>query len=57
MWRLIEQADVLIQNFRPGAMARMGFSDEDIRSKNQRIVYVSISGFGEGGALCRSTGL
>ena len=49
LWRLIEQADVLIQNFRPGAMARMGFSDEDIRSKNPRIVYVSISGFGETG--------
>ncbi len=49
LWRLIEQADVLIQNFRPGAMARMGFSDEDIRSKNPRIVYVSISGFGEAG--------
>ena len=30
-------------------MARMGFSDEDIRSKNPRIVYVSISGFGEAG--------
>ena len=49
LWRLIEQADVLIQNFRPGAMARMGFSDEDIRSKNPCIVYVSISGFGEAG--------
>jgi len=49
LWRLIEQADVLIQNFRPGAMARMGFSDEDIRSKNPGIVYVSISGFGEAG--------
>lgn len=49
LWRLIEQADVLIQNFRPGAMARMGFSDEDIRARNDKIIYVSISGFGETG--------
>lgn len=49
LWRLIEQADVLIQNFRPGAMARMGFSDEDIRAANDKIIYVSISGFGEEG--------
>lgn len=49
LWRLIREADVLIQNFRPGAMARMGFSDEDIRTANDKIIYVSISGFGETG--------
>lgn len=47
LWDLIEQADVLLQNFRPGAMARMGFPEEEIRSRNERIIYVSISGFGE----------
>ncbi len=49
LWKLIKEADVLLQNFRPGAMARMGFSDEDIRAANENIIYVSISGFGETG--------
>lgn len=49
LWRLIEQADVLLQNFRPGAMERMGFGEEAVRARNQRIIYVSISGFGETG--------
>ncbi len=49
LWRLIEQADVLLQNFRPGAMKRMGFGEETVRARNQRIIYVSISGFGETG--------
>ena len=49
LWKLIKEADVLLQNFRPGAMKRMGFSDEDIRTANDKIIYVSISGFGETG--------
>ena len=49
LWRLIEQADVLLQNFRPGAMERMGFGEETVSARNQRIIYVSISGFGETG--------
>ena len=49
LWRLIEKADVLLQNFRPGAMERMGFGEDAVRSRNERIIYVSISGFGETG--------
>ena len=49
LWRLIENADVLLQNFRPGAMERMGFGEAAVRSRNERIIYVSISGFGETG--------
>ena len=49
LWRLIEQADVLLQNFRPGAMERMGFGEGVVRAKNEDIIYVSISGFGETG--------
>lgn len=49
LWALISTADVLLQNFRPGAMARMGFSEEKVREKNPGIIYVSISGFGEKG--------
>ena len=49
LWNLIESADVLIQNFRPGAMARMGFNAEEMRARNPGLIYVSISGFGEEG--------
>lgn len=49
LWRLIEEADVLLQNFRPGAMERMGFGEDVVRAKNNDIIYVSISGFGETG--------
>ena len=46
---LISGADVLLQNFRPGAMERMGFGEEAVRAYNPRLIYVSISGFGEHG--------
>ncbi|NKB33560.1 MAG: CoA transferase [Pseudomonadales bacterium] len=49
LWDLIADADVLLQNFRPGAMARMGFPEEEVRKKNPGIIFVSISGFGEQG--------
>ena len=44
--RLIEGADVLVQNFRPGVMDRIGLGEEAVRALNPRIVYVSITGFG-----------
>lgn len=49
LWDLIKDADVLLQNFRPGAMARMGFPEEVVRKANSGIIFVSISGFGEKG--------
>ena len=49
LWDLIEDADVLLQNFRPGAMERMGFGEGLVRKRNPGIIYVSISGFGEQG--------
>lgn len=47
--KLIDSADVLLQNFRPGAMERMGFGEASVRARNPGLVYVSISGFGEQG--------
>lgn len=46
---LVRETDVLLQNFRPGAMDRMGFGEAAVRALNDRIIYVSISGFGEHG--------
>jgi len=47
--RLIRRADVLLENFRPGTMERLGFGWERLRVENPRLVYCSISGFGESG--------
>ena len=44
--RLVESVDVVIQNFRPGVVERMGIGEEAIRAINPSIVYVSICGFG-----------
>jgi crotonobetainyl-CoA:carnitine CoA-transferase CaiB-like acyl-CoA transferase len=45
--RLVERADVLVQNFRPGVMARFGLDWETARALNPRLIYVSASGYGE----------
>jgi len=47
--RMVESADVVIENYRPDVKFRLGIDYETIRSINKRIVYGSISGFGEDG--------
>ena len=47
--RLIQRSDVLIENFRPGVMERLGFSYEEAAKINPRLIYASISGFGQQG--------
>ena len=47
--KLIKNADVLVQNFRPGTMKRMGLNYGEVKKINKEIIYVSISGFGEKG--------
>jgi crotonobetainyl-CoA:carnitine CoA-transferase CaiB-like acyl-CoA transferase len=49
LWRLIESADVLVENFRPGTMARIGFGFEQVHARYPALVYCSISGFGQTG--------
>ncbi len=47
--RLASAADVLVENYRPGAMARAGLGYEQLRTVNPRLVYASISGYGQTG--------
>jgi hypothetical protein len=48
MEKLIREADVLVENFAPGAMDRMGFTWEHIQELNPRIIFGSVKGFSEG---------
>jgi crotonobetainyl-CoA:carnitine CoA-transferase CaiB-like acyl-CoA transferase len=47
--RMMEKVDVVIENFRPGTMTRLGLGYETARARNPRIVYCSISGYGQNG--------
>ncbi len=47
--KLVATADVFVQNFRPGAIARMGLGEDVVRAIRPDVIYVSISGFGESG--------
>ena len=49
--RLIERSDVVVENFRPGTMEKLGFGYDRIHEINSRMVYASISGFGHTGPL------
>lgn len=47
--QMVEKADVFIENFRPGAMARLGLGFERAQARNPRLIYCSISGYGQNG--------
>jgi crotonobetainyl-CoA:carnitine CoA-transferase CaiB-like acyl-CoA transferase len=50
--RLAAQADIVIENFRPGTMKRLGLSYDELCLANPRLIYVSISGYGQSGPRC-----
>jgi alpha-methylacyl-CoA racemase len=54
--RLTDQADVLVEGFRPGVMERLGLGPEECRGRNSRLVYARMSGFGQDGPLALAAG-
>ena len=51
LWRLIQGADVFLQGFRPGVIERLGFGYDAVSEREPRIIYLSVSGFGQIGPL------
>ena len=49
LWQLLDRADVVLENFRPGVLANLGFGYEAVKRRNPRVIYCSISGFGQTG--------
>ena len=47
--RLADQSDIIVENFRPGVMDRLGLGAETLRKRNPRLIYASITGFGQSG--------
>ena len=52
--KLVEQSDVFMQNFRPGTIERMGFGYEELKKINPKLIFLSISGFGNKGPYAQS---
>ncbi len=55
--RLLDQADIVVENYRRGTMDRMGFGYASLRERNPRLIYCSISGFGRTGPYADRGGL
>ena len=51
LWRLLERADLLVENFRPGVLDRLGLGFDALHARNPRLILVSITGFGQTGPL------
>jgi len=49
IYKMAESCDIVIQNFRPGVMAKRGYGYEDFKKINSKIIYCSGSGYGESG--------
>ena len=56
MRRLIDSADVLVENFRPGTLERLGLAPDDLIARNPRLVVVRVSGFGQDGPYAQRPG-
>ncbi len=54
--RLLQRADILVENFRPGVLERLGLGPEDLQRLNPRLVIVRLSGFGQSGPYAQRPG-
>jgi alpha-methylacyl-CoA racemase len=54
--RLVEKADVVVESFRPGVMARLGLGDESLRGVNPRLIYCAVTGYGQDGPYAGRAG-
>jgi crotonobetainyl-CoA:carnitine CoA-transferase CaiB-like acyl-CoA transferase len=54
--RLMEAADIVVEQFRPGVMARLGLDFEGTRRRNPRLIYCSITGYGQTGPMVQTVG-
>ena len=55
-WNLVDGADVVLENFRPGVVKRLGIGWEALHARNRRLILGSISGFGQTGPYARRGG-
>ena len=55
-WRLIADADVLVENFRPGTLERLGLSPDELHARNPRLVVTRVTGFGQTGPYAGRAG-
>ena len=55
--RLVKDADIFVENFRPGVMDRKGLGYEDLKRINPKLVYCSITAFGESGPMAQKPGM
>lgn len=53
---LLKRADILIEQFRPGVMARLGLGYDDVKATNPKLIYCSISGYGQSGPRANEAG-
>lgn len=56
LWRLIDDAHVLVENFRPGILERLGFAPEKLHARNPKLVITRITGFGQYGPYASRPG-
>lgn len=54
--RLVEQADVLVEGFRPGVMERLGLGPDEVGARNPKLVYGRMTGWGQQGPLAQAAG-
>ncbi|MFN7993481.1 MAG: CaiB/BaiF CoA-transferase family protein [Bryobacteraceae bacterium] len=54
--KLVDRADVVVESYRPGTMERLGLGYDSLRARNERLIYVAITGYGQSGSLSALAG-